>query len=126
ALVQQGKNPPQRRRKSIRVEPRLAEEASRLLAAGEYRAAVVSAVAYLESYFRVTLRPGHGPSGGVRPLGELAHLARERGLITVEQSQMIRRWIRVRNRVVHSWRDVEKIEAEEIVRGVLTIVTKNR
>lgn len=103
------------------IQPRLAEEPPRLLAAREYRAAVISAVTHLESLLRSALEKEERLPGRAYSLGPLADLAARRELLTAQEHQRLRDWMRVRNMVVHSQDNVSKARATEIVQGVLAI-----
>jgi uncharacterized protein YutE (UPF0331/DUF86 family) len=103
------------------IQPRLAEEPLRLLSAREYRAAVISAVTHLESLLRTALEKDERLPGRAYSLGPLADLAAQRELLTQNEYQKLREWMRVRNMVVHSQVTVTKAKATEIVNGVLAI-----
>jgi len=103
------------------IQPRLAEEPLRLLSAREYRAAVISAVTHLESLLRTGIEKDERLPGRAYSLGPLADLAAQRELLTQNEHQKLREWMRVRNMVVHSQDTVTKAKATEIVNGVLAI-----
>jgi hypothetical protein len=109
------------RRVAADIQPLLAEEPLRLLAAREYRAAVISAVTHLESLLRSALEKEERRPGRAYSLGPLADLAARRELLTNHEHQRLRDWMRVRNMVVHSQDNVTKAKATEIVHGVLAI-----
>jgi hypothetical protein len=98
-------------------------EPRRLLAAREYRAAVISAMALLEANLRERLNKSQWPRTR-RPLSlrSLADLAAEQRQITQELRTLIDPWMRVRNEVVHSSIPVSAAQAREIVTGVMEIV----
>jgi hypothetical protein len=93
------------------------------LAAKEYRAAVISAMALLEAKLREQLNKLQWPQTR-RPLSfrSLADLAAEREQITQEERKRIEPWMRIRNEVVHSSISVSAAQARQIVNGVMQIV----
>lgn len=108
------------------IQPRLAEEPLRLLEAREYRASVISAVTHLESQLRSALEKDENLPGRAYSLGPLAELAARRRLLSGDEYQRLRDWMRVRNEVVHSQNTVTKNKAAEIVHGVLVIAERLR
>lgn len=101
-------------------------EPARLLAAGEFRAAVIAAISMLEIYLRKHLKgevqlTSHSIPTPLRPLVELAQA---QGLLMNVPVERIREWMKIRNNVVHSARTVTKVQATEIVQGVTTIVNR--
>jgi len=109
------------RRVAADIQPRLAEEPLRLLAAREYRAAVISAVTHLESLLRTALEKEERLPGRANSLGPLADLAVRCKLLTNQEHRQLSEWVRMRNMVVHSQDNVTKAKATEIVHGVLSI-----
>lgn len=109
------------RRVAADIQPLLSGEPLRLLAVREYRAAVISAVTHLESLLRSALEKEERLPGRAYSLGPLAELAARRGLLTDQEHQRLREWMRVRNMVVHSQESVTKAKATEIVHGVLAL-----
>jgi hypothetical protein len=101
---------------------RLAEPA-RLLQAKEYRAAVISAMTLLEARLRERLNKEPWPDTR-NPLSmrSLLRTAADRQLVAPEPYEQMDRWMRLRNEVVHSSKDVSRAQATEIVNGVLEIV----
>jgi SIR2-like protein len=101
-----------------RLRPDLLGEPTRLLHAGEYRAAVMSAISLLESVLRRHAdRPGVSSPRYVtlRPLLEQAN---SQGMLGDTPVHVVQEWLKVRNEVVHSHRPVTKANAEQIVNGV--------
>jgi hypothetical protein len=98
-------------------------EPKRLLAAREYRAAVISAMALLEVKLRERLSKSQWPQTR-RPMSfrSLADLAVETGQITPQVRNRIDPWMRVRNEVVHSSISVSPAQARQIVNGVMELL----
>jgi hypothetical protein len=99
-------------------------EPQRLLDAGEYRAAVVSAMSHLE--FELSRRLF--PEGAMkdRPFGlrSLLNLAVERGILQSEGAATLEDYNTLRNRIVHSQAAVRKQDAEKIVTAVIKVLRK--
>jgi hypothetical protein len=113
-----------------KLTPYQNEEASRLLEKEEYRAAVISSLAFLESRLRDGL--------GKKPLHKILRPMSLRSLIdecvnsdilTDAERIKLREWISTRNAAVHIGLTVSKRKAEEIVRGtteiIQTLISKN-
>ena len=101
------------------LKPKLSVEALRLLRAGEYRAAVISAITHLETTLReqldlATVRRGRRFIS-VREM--LENVGRD-GLLGKFEVLQVLKWIEVRNQVVHSHATVSVRKAREIVNGV--------
>ena len=98
-------------------------EPQRLFDAKEYRAAVISAMTLLESKLRERLNKSPWPEAR-RPLAlrPLLDLAVEQQLIMPAIRPQIDGWMRVRNEAVHSSMAVSRIQAQEIVEGVLAVI----
>lgn len=109
------------RRVAADIRPRLSEEPLRLLGIREYRAAVTSAITYLEALLRTALEKEEKLPGRAYSLGSMADFAFQRGLLTAAEHARIRDWMRVRNVVVHSQANVTRAKATEIVQGILAI-----
>lgn len=105
--------------------PTLTSEPRRLLNAGEYRAAVISAITLLESNLRKWLDIQSTSSRRAISLREMLEQAQNQGLLGKYEVQTILNWLKIRNQVVHSDHGITKNTAEEIVKGVLDIVPKN-
>lgn len=99
------------------TEENRAEEAIRLLSAGEYRAAVVSAIGLLEDGMRRSLdKPVWSSVRRPMSMRQLIDLCfAEKGLPYPAE---IKDWVQVRNRAVHENTQVSRAEAEDIVQGV--------
>ena len=105
--------------------PALRDEPTRLLKAGEYRAAVIAAITLLESELRQRLDlPTTRPSRTVT-FKQLLHSAQGSGNLRDIPVDMLLEWLRIRNQVVHSQYQVHKAKAAEIVNGVMRIVRGN-
>lgn len=103
------------------------DEARRLLKVKEYRAAIVSAVTYLEGELRgvMRFRDEDTASRPVHPsLLGMIKSAVNRGLIQPEWLSSLHEWIHVRNSIVHSRGDVDVSQklAKTIVDGIVKIV----
>lgn len=108
-----------------RFGPSLSEEPARLLAAREFRAAVITAITLLETTLRQKIAiPTATDQLRGRPLliRDLLDYARSKNMIRDVSVNVIMQWLRIRNEVVHTGRAVEKAQAEQIVNGVLDIV----
>jgi hypothetical protein len=111
------------------AQPIRGNEAQRLLAAREYRAAVIAAMSELEvvlqKYVGSAIKPTvsisiHRPA----PLRVMLTHAMEMGLITEVEQRRIREWMGVRNTVIHEGEEVSAKVAKSIVDGVNRIVGK--
>ena len=100
-------------------------EPERLFAAGEYRAAVISAMTLLESKVRERLNKSPWPQTR-RPMSlrSLIDLAAEQGIIAQELRIRVDAWMRLRNEVVHSSMTIPKARAREIVDGVMELIAR--
>lgn len=98
-------------------------EPQRLLAAREYRAAVISALSLLEGTLRGQLNKIQWPQAS-RPLAlrSIVDLAIEQGIIDQNMRPQLASWMKTRNEVVHSARAVSKAQATEIVNGVAALL----
>jgi hypothetical protein len=113
------------RLKNIAVETgmgRLAEP-RRLFEAREYRASVISAMTLLESKLRERLNKTPWPQTQ-RPLSlrSLVDVAIEQQALPFEARERIYSWMHIRNEVVHSSMPVAKVQAREIVEGVMELI----
>jgi uncharacterized protein YutE (UPF0331/DUF86 family) len=109
------------------LQPRLAEEPQRLLGVREYRAAVISAMTLLESVLReVIFEIPEKIATRARSLGQLVEMAEDRSLISAEEKQRIREWLRIRNMVVHGQTHISRAKAKEVVAGVLEVSVQLR
>ena len=98
-------------------------EPERLLEAKEYRAAVISAMTLLEAKLRDRLNKSPWPETR-NPLAmrSLLKLAVDQHVLDPAQHGQLEHWMRLRNEVVHSSKDVTRAQAVDIVRGVLQLV----
>lgn len=98
----------------------LESEPSRLLAAGEYRAVVISVMSLLESRLREHV-------GDIWPPANLRMLlarVRNKQLLTEAEVEKLQFWIQVRNKVVHSSLMINKTEASSIVEDVMPMIKR--
>lgn len=105
------------------LKPTVVAEPARLLASGEYRAAVVSAISLLESVLRRHTKLV-SDSLHSRPVGlmDLVNRANAVGLLGNFPIGRIREALDIRNQIVHRNKSVTKAKAGEIVKTVLEIV----
>lgn len=104
------------------LEPTLSGEMRRLLEAGENRAAVTSAITYLETTLREQVFMPPTKSRGLMSMNRMLELAKETGSLGKYEVGEIRRWLHVRNEAVHSHKRVPSGLARQIVLGVEEIV----
>jgi hypothetical protein len=97
-------------------------EPQRLLVAGEYRAAVISAITLLETAVREQLDLIPVSSSKPMSLRQMLGLAAERGLLPAERIPAIMEWLQTRNQLVHTRQAIQRRLAEQVVTGVLEIV----
>ena len=100
-------------------------EPQRLLAAREYRAAVISALSLLETSLRMRLNKAQWPQT-TRPvaLRSLVDLAIAQEVIDERMRPRLDSWVKTRNEVVHSAVAVSKAQATEIVNGVTALLSE--
>ena len=106
-----------------RNERALADEPARLLSHKEYRAAVISAIAYLESWLRRTVHDFKLPDR-VYSLRSLTDIAVSNEILSPEDQLHIREYSTIRNDVIHLQKRISRDTATRIVEGVLSIVNK--
>ncbi|NLD93980.1 MAG: SIR2 family protein [Fibrobacter sp.] len=103
----------------------LIDEPSRLLAVKEYRAAVISAISILEIFFRekvlITADVGRRPL----QMRQMIEIAMQNGQLGNISSKEVFHWVDIRNQAVHTQKQVTKIEAEKIIKGILSILKTN-
>jgi len=99
--------------------PQFSEEPQRLLTKREYRAAVISAFTLLESTLSEPL-PWVEIKGRPRSIYSLLEFAADQQLITSEESNNLKEWITVRNRLVHTQTSIRAIDARKIVNEILS------
>ncbi|WP_426271682.1 SIR2 family NAD-dependent protein deacylase [Dyella kyungheensis] len=105
------------------------QEPQRLLSQGEGRAAVISAMTLLETRLRQVIQtlPAMVTSniqGRYRAtsLRMLLEDASSQELIPYEQQRLIEGWMRLRNEIVHSGKEVNPAKAKEVVNGVRDVL----
>ena len=96
----------------------LSDEPIRLLEKKEYRAAVISAVALLE----IELREKLPKDLGFLTLVKLLNLAVEFEYIPSDKLPLVREWVSIRNRLVHTKDTVSPNKANKIVKGIMDIL----
>lgn len=102
--------------------PALGDEPERLLRGRQYRAAVISAMTYLEATLRQLIALRYERQKGLTGLARVTREAATRGLLLEQELVDVRGWMRVRNAAVHTQDPVSKAVAKQIVRGVDAIV----
>ena len=102
-----------------RVAPQQRAEPQRLLQAGEYRAAVISAMTLLETTLREQLGKELTISDeGRLSLRSLFDRAQDRGMFDIPWRRKIDAWVKLRNAAVHTQGSITKKQAQEVVGGV--------
>lgn len=104
------------------------DEARRLFRVKAYRAAIVSAITYLEGELRKVMRIGYEETA-LKPHLSLIGMIKSavnRGLISVEALPNLQNWIQLRNGIVHSKEELKVTRgmAKTIVDGVIRIVSE--
>jgi hypothetical protein len=98
-------------------------EPERLLEAKEYRAALISAVSLLETKVRERLHKDQWPqTRNPMSMRSLLKVAIDHQVLPPATQERLEAWVRVRDEVVHSSKDVSRAQATEIVNGVLQII----
>ncbi|MER8658648.1 SIR2 family protein [Mesorhizobium sp. M0847] len=98
-------------------------EPQRLFNAKEYRAAVISAMSLLEAELRTRLeKPGWERVRRPMSMRQLAELAANASVIPHNALQQISDWSQVRNAAVHTGGDVSRATAQQVVRGVQSLL----
>ena len=100
----------------------LSDEPIRLLEKKEYRAAVISAVALLE----IELREKLPKDLGFLTLVKLLNLAVKFEYIPSDKLPLVREWVSIRNRLVHTKDTVSPNKANKIVKGIMDILESIR
>jgi hypothetical protein len=106
--------------------PELEDEPERLLRGRQYRAAVISAMTYLEATLRQRMELSYERGSSAVGLGRVTREAAGRGLLLENELSKVREWTRVRNAAVHTQDPVSKSVATEIVEGVTVIIQRLR
>lgn len=99
-------------------------ELARLVAAGDYRAAVIAAISMLEIFLRKHLKAELNRRHLRCRSGSWLSSLKVQGLLSNTLVERIREWMKLRNNVVHSTRTVTRAHAVEIVQGVASIVNR--
>jgi len=102
--------------------PTLTDEPDRLLKAGEYRAAVIAAITLLESSLRERFSRQALSLSRPSMLRSMLDTAQQAGIFRNVPIEVIHKWLRIRNEVVHTNRSVSRTEAAQIVKGVSEII----
>ena len=108
-----------------RLTPQLNEEPMRLLAKREYRAALISAFALLESRLQRCLDRGEVSYPRRRySVAKMLEEARDRDLITAEDLGLVMDIIPTRNRIVHQAESIRGRQASRFVKSIMEVVQK--
>jgi uncharacterized protein YutE (UPF0331/DUF86 family) len=110
---------------SERLLPQLREEPRRLLKKREHRAALISAVALLETWLRNTVAI---PTSGIGPvhasLNQLLKEAERQRLMSQEEVMAVRNATQLRNLAVHSTANIAVADATRSVEAILTFIER--
>lgn len=107
------------------AQERRQAEPQRLLDAKEYRAAVISAMSYLEQVLRERLsKPEWRSVSRPMSLRNLIDRAVAEGELSAVSLGQIIEWMRIRNEAVHSNSPVTRQQAQQIVTGVMTMLQR--
>ena len=102
------------------------QEPRRLLEAREYRAAVISAMTLLETWFREHI-PTAVPSLDTQThltLRTLIDIGTRRELLHTRDRQHLAQWMKIRSEAVHSGTPISRAVAREIVEGVFELINR--
>lgn len=119
----------ERLRESPQHTEALRDEARRLLAAREYRAAVIAAMTQLEATLRESLEFSAAYVDEVRRPASLRSLidrAIKQGIVAADDRYRIEKWTKLRNSAVHTSSPVTAREAKELVEGVLGLINQDQ
>lgn len=102
------------------------DEASRLLAKKEYRAAVIAAISRFEVVLRTIINKRHAHLVAKLPerwlartgAGQLVEFAVQSDIISKDAAKQAAKWMMIRNNAVHLSTPVSAAEAREVVEGV--------
>jgi uncharacterized protein YutE (UPF0331/DUF86 family) len=108
------------------LRPQLTEEPSRLLELREYRAAVISAITLLESVLRDRYDIISEPSSKLVSVGRLINQMMNLEMFEPNTVEKVKKWLTVRNSVVHTQQQVSAKTSREIVTGILEIIRRIR
>jgi hypothetical protein len=107
------------------ISPTLTDEPSRLLAKGEYRAAVLAAFSLLESELNVALREDIAALGATRmPLRAMLDAASQ--ILGPELQDRLLESLSIRNQVAHTYEPIRRDVATDVVRDVNEAIVKLR
>jgi uncharacterized protein YutE (UPF0331/DUF86 family) len=98
-------------------------EPERLLTAKEYRAAVIAAVALLESRLAQHLHMGARPSRATSPR-ELLRRAAEVGILEPAEERRLTEAIRLRNAALHQRLVVSRSQARDAVQAIMAVIER--
>ncbi len=104
------------------IRPNLATEPERLYKKREYRASIISAMAFFEFELRETLGKGD-KEHNYGPLNRILKKAINMQLLDREQYLQIREWMRLRNEAVHMAKSISAKEAKTVLNGVESILS---
>jgi hypothetical protein len=108
---------------SERLLPQLREEPRRLLKKKEHRAALISAVALLETRLRAAITiPTTGVGPVHAPLNQLLRGAERQQLAGADQMKAIRHAVQLRNLAVHSSAHIAAADATRSVEAILALI----
>lgn len=101
-------------------------EPTRLLALGQFRPAVLSAMTLMEVRLQEELANLEAATSkrSFQPIRKLVEDAVDRGMIDAATAASINRWMSLRNRVAHTVEEVTSAEAIEVVNGVTNVLKK--
>jgi hypothetical protein len=100
------------------------QEPRRLLDAREYRAAVISSMTLLETWFREHVRSSDVKHSTLRHLIHLGDL--HDFILSPRDWQNLEQWMKIRNEAVHTAAPISRAVAREIVDGVLALIDRLR
>jgi hypothetical protein len=108
------------RRASERLQPELQEEPVRLLRKKEQRAALISAVALLETRLRMSLaKPSYELAPSHVPVSKLLRIGEKNGVISRDAAAALRRAVTMRNEVLHTGAHFSPTEATRAVNAIM-------
>lgn len=112
---------------SAKLGQSLELEPERLLNKNEYRAAVISSFVLLESELRELAYCISNQKRPI-PLSKIIDSLVIEELLQVEEINTLKKWMNVRNLLIHTNKSIESFEAKEIVNGILGFIKiiKNR
>jgi len=110
-------------RQSEEVAPKIFDEARRLVALGEYRAALVAIVTLFESHLRKNILIMIPDSTRNRSLLQLVELAISQGSLSAKDGTFIRETLTLRNKIVHAIeQNITQQQATKIVNRFYSII----